>query len=153
MLKITKKHLLNKKIEQENKNDGIRYDTYTIIDNRININPQNYITFNQFKQRIDNRLARKQDTLCDFLSLNHAMGVVIKHVKNKVVFQFFEPNRGLFITTNKNKFFKLLDKMEKKQLFKENENGEKILQINTSYADNVYNNPLSCKIKQPKLSQ
>lgn len=153
LVKNHQKALIKQKIEQENKNDGIQYDTYTIIDNRVNLNPQNYITFNQFKQRINNRLARKQDTLCDFLSLNHAMGVVIKHVKNKVVFQFFEPNRGLFITTNKNKFFKFLDKMEKKQLFKKNENGEKILQINTSYADNVYNNPLSFKIKQPKMSQ
>lgn len=151
---LTKKYhielIKNSIIEDHNKH-GIRYDSYTTIDKATKENHCNIITLAQFKQRITNRLFKKQDIICDFLTRYHAMGISIKHVENKVIFEFFEPNQGLFITTNAKKFFKFIDKMVSQQECLMNEKNEPIIEVNTSYADKLHQYPLSDKIKEPRF--
>ncbi|MEX6001804.1 hypothetical protein GKR51_04945 [Providencia sp. wls1948] len=43
-------------------------------------------------------------------SNTHSMGIVVKYNNGNPLFEFFEPNEGLFKTTNKQHFFKFLDK-------------------------------------------
>ncbi|BBG59304.1 cysteine protease domain, YopT-type [Providencia rustigianii] len=143
--------IIKNNIENENHQYGISYDSYTTIDGIIDSNIYNKITLDQFKQRINNRLKQKQDTLCDFLSRYHAMGVSIKHIGNKVEFKFFDPNNGLFVSTDKKKFFKLLDKVATKHEFHKDSNNSPLVEINTSFANEVNLDPLINKIKEPKL--
>ncbi|HHR5900411.1 TPA: hypothetical protein ACS7XC_001310 [Providencia alcalifaciens] len=143
--------LIKNPIIEDNNKHGIRYDSYTTIDGITKENHCNVITLAQFKQRITNRLFKKQDTICDFLTRYHAMGISIKHAENKVVFEFFEPNKGLFITTNEKKFFKFIDKIVSQQECLMNEKNEPIIEVNTSYADKLHQYPLSDKIKEPQF--
>lgn len=79
------------------------------------------------------------------------MGITIKHINDKVIFKFFEPNKGLYITENKKKFFNLIEKTMSQQACLVNAQNEKIIEINTSYADKLHQYPLSNKIKEPKF--
>lgn len=151
LVKNHQKKIIKYQITQKNSQYNIKYDTYTIIDNNVNLNPQNYITFEQFKQRINNRLQQKKDTICDFLTKNHAMGITIKHINDKVIFKFFEPNKGLYITKNKKNFFNLIEKTMLQQECLVNAQDEKIIEVNTSYADKLHQYPLSNKIQEPKF--
>ncbi|MBG5882586.1 hypothetical protein [Providencia alcalifaciens] len=151
LVKNHQKKIIKYQIIQKNSQYNIKYDTYTIIDNDIKLNPQNYITFEQFKQRINNRLQQQKDTICDFITKNHAMGITIKHINDKVIFKFFEPNKGLYITKNKKKFFNLIEKTMSQQACLVNAQHEKIIEVNTSYADKLHQYPLSNKIKEPKF--
>lgn len=151
LVKNHQKKIIKHQITQRNSQYNIKYDTYTTIDNNVNLNPQNYITFEQFKQRINNRLQQQKDTICDFLTKHHAMGVTIKHINDKIIFKFFEPNKGLYITENKKKFFNLIEKTMSQQECLVNAQHEKIIEINTSYADKLHQYPLSNKLKEPKF--
>ncbi|CAG9423408.1 hypothetical protein [Providencia alcalifaciens] len=151
LVKNHQKKIVKHQIIQKNSQYNIKYDTYTIIDNNVKLNSQNYITLEQFKQRINNRLQQQKDTICDFITKNHAMGITIKHINDKVIFKFFEPNKGLYITENKKKFFNLIEKTMAQQACLVNTQHEKIIEINTSYADKLHQYPLSNKIKEPKF--
>lgn len=151
LVKKHQKEIVKHQIIQKNKHNNIKYDSYTIIDNNVELNPQNYITLEQFKQRINHRLEQQKDTLCDFLTKNHAMGITIKHINDKIEFKFFEPNKGLFITQDKKKFFNLIEKIISQQECLVNARHEKIIEVNTSYADKLHRYPLSNKIKEPKF--
>lgn len=151
LVKNHQKKIIKHQITQRNSQYNIKYDTYTTIDNNVNLNSQNYITFEQFKQRINNRLQQQKDTICDFLTKHHAMGITIKHINDKIIFKFFEPNRGLYITENKKKFFNLIEKTISQQECFVNALDEKIIEVNTSYADKLHQYPLSNKIKEPKF--
>lgn len=151
LVKNHQKKIIKHQITQRNSQYNIKYDTYTTIDNNVNLNSQNYITFEQFKQRINNRLQQQKDTICDFLTKHHAMGITIKHINDKIIFKFFEPNRGLYITENKKKFFSLIEKTMSQQECFVNALDEKIIEINTSYADKLHQYPLFNKLKEPKF--
>ncbi|HHR6129060.1 TPA: hypothetical protein ACS72K_000634 [Providencia alcalifaciens] len=151
LVKNHQKKIIKHQLIQINGQYNIKYDTYTTIDNNVKLNPQNHITFEEFKQRINNRLQQQKDTICDFITINHAMGITIKHINDKVIFKFLEPNKGLYITENKKKFFNLIEKIMSKQACLVNSQDEKIIETNTSYADKLHQYPLSNKIKEPKF--
>ncbi|WP_272516587.1 hypothetical protein [Providencia sp. PROV209] len=151
LVKNHQKKIIKHQITQRNNQYNIKYDTYTIIDNNVKLNPQNYITFEEFKQRINNRLQQQKDTICDFLTKDHAMGITIKHINNKIIFKFFEPNKGLYITAKKKNFFSLIEKIISQQECLMNEKNEPIIEVNTSYADKLHQYPLPNKINKPKF--
>lgn len=79
------------------------------------------------------------------------MGITIKHINNKIIFKFFEPNKGLYITAKKKNFFSLIEKIISQQECLMNEKNEPIIEVNTSYADKLHQYPLPNKINKPKF--
>ncbi|MGL5953453.1 MAG: hypothetical protein ACRCZ3_10075 [Providencia rustigianii] len=144
--------LLKKILENKNKKYGIFYEPYRSAKKISEYSYNEKMTLKQFKQKIDLRLKRKQDTISDFSSQFHAMGIAIKHLDGVPIFEFFEPNKGLVITTEKEKFFRVLDKVSNNYTFLKNKSGEKVIDANISYADKLHQYPLSDKIKEPKLT-
>ncbi|MEQ4622879.1 hypothetical protein ABN056_16860 [Providencia vermicola] len=93
----------NRFMQAENLN-SINYDSIELIDDNIKF------TSKSLKKHIDHSLENKKNIIGNMSSNTHSMGIVVKYNNGNPLFEFFEPNEGLFKTTNKQHFFKFLDK-------------------------------------------
>lgn len=97
------------------------------------------ITLKELKFRI-NKAANKREILaCDLCNKNHAMAIIVQPLpyKNKIGFEFFEPNKGLLVTNKKRNFIEFINRVVKKSSdFIRNNNGEKCIEITRSFIIN-----------------
>ncbi|EMF0916477.1 MULTISPECIES: hypothetical protein [Providencia] len=67
------------------------------------------------------------------------MGIVVKYRNGKPIFEFFEPNKGLFKTTDKSHFFNFLDALFNDKSYKfemRAKTEEKTVSLSSSLAAN-----------------
>lgn len=66
-------------------------------------NEYEFNTFKMLDENIDNAINKKQTLACDLCNQIHAVAIIIKSISgsDSVNFEFFDPNKGLFITKNK----------------------------------------------------
>lgn len=125
--------LTKERLTQLENIQNIHYDSITSIDFDITF------TSKELKAHIEDCLIKKKDIIGNLCSQTHSMGIVVKYRNGKPIFEFFEPNKGLFKTTDKSHFFNFLDALFNDKSYKfemRAKTEEKTVSLSSSLAAN-----------------
>lgn len=122
------------KTEFNNKLEGAFYDIPNLAFNvHEPKSSKEMILLSELKKRIEKNISKNQMLACDLCDRTHAMAIIVKPSNNskQIKFEFFDPNKGIFITKNKKVFFNLLKVIinDKNSNFLKDKNGERIIEI------------------------
>ncbi|WP_335674086.1 hypothetical protein [Providencia stuartii] len=106
------------KTEFNNKLESVCYNNqpinFSLYDSIFN---KEIISLNKLKKMVEKNILKNRVLACDVCNRDHAMAIIAKPLTNcnQTIFEFFDPNKGVFITKNKSDFFELLKKIINKK--------------------------------------